>query len=1087
MAGLEGQKLGNYEIEAKLGQGGMGAVYKARDTRLQRCVAIKILPAQLATDEEFVQRFQREAIAAAQFCHSNLVQVFDIGESNDLHFIIMELVEGESLAHRLERKGRMAPREAVAITTYIGQALAYAWNKAKLIHRDIKPANIFLSKDGEVKLGDLGLAKSLQDAASGLTLSGTIMGTPHYMSPEQGRGDKQLDCRSDIYSLGCVLYHMLTGDPPYQGESTATLIYKHVHEAPPALRQAAPGCPEALAETVDWMMAKKPEDRPQTYEELLAELAAVRHALLHAPAVAPKPAEAKAAAPKPAEAKAVAPKPVPGKAVTHEPVTMAQKKALASETKSPSFGMIMTITAVVSVLALGLFLWSPWASKPSPVKRPPSAAVTQRPPAVPVTVTSEAFIKEVAALPAEQQVKRVVAELKRLNPGFDPSTVKHKIGGRQEVCIFGFCSSGVTNLAPVRALTRLYHLDCSGPQEAGKRSPLQDLSPLRGLPLTYLLCYHTEVADLSPLRGMLLKSLSCFTTHVKDLTPLQGMPLEALNCMSSKVDDLTPLGTTRQLQELVLYGNLRVQDLAPLRGLPLKSLTVSATGISDLSPLAGMPLERFVCDPYVVNQPANAKVLRSITTLASINKLPAAEFWQQVDAGKASVTDDAAWQNAINLLPLMDPQQDAVRGRWSMQAGELVGGDEGGNLANSRVGIPYRPPEEYDFLVEFTRKFNSGGIAQIVVGGGRQFSLVAAALDRRGFGFERIGGRAMEYARTSVLPGCIQLPVPVENGLRHSMLVQVRKDGVKGIFDGRFIAEWKTDFQDTSLSDGWQLKDGGVLGLYAHTSWLVFHRIEVREVTGKGTFTRGAPMVLTPSSTADDAFIKVVAALPAEQQVQRVVAELKKLNPGFDGQETHKIENGQITELSFSTVAVADISPVRALTGLRTLACIGKWPTKGALADLTPLQRLKLEDLRCDYNPIRDLAPLKGMPLTTLYISSTLVNDLTPLRGLPLEQLNVNGTPLADLAPLSGGRLRKLLCTSTGVSDLRPLQGLRLTHLAVNHTKVTDFGVLRGLPLEECQGDFVPQRDAALLRSITTLKKINGQPAAAFWAQQPVR
>ncbi|MCX7007927.1 MAG: serine/threonine-protein kinase, partial [Kiritimatiellaeota bacterium] len=186
MAGLEGQTLGSYEILTKLGQGGMGSVYKARDIRLQRFVAIKILPAQLAADEEFVQRFQREAIAAAQFCHSNLVQVFDIGESGDTHFIIMELVEGESLGHRLQRKGRMPPGEAIAVTTYMAQALAYAWNKAKLIHRDIKPANIFLSKDGEVKLGDLGLAKSLQDATGGLTMSGVVMGTPHYMSPEQG-------------------------------------------------------------------------------------------------------------------------------------------------------------------------------------------------------------------------------------------------------------------------------------------------------------------------------------------------------------------------------------------------------------------------------------------------------------------------------------------------------------------------------------------------------------------------------------------------------------------------------------------------------------------------------------------------------------------------------------------------------------------------------------------------------------------------------------------------------------------------------------------------------------------------------------
>jgi hypothetical protein len=133
---------------------------------------------------------------------------------------------------------------------------------------------------------------------------------------------------------------------------------------------------------------------------------------------------------------------------------------------------------------------------------------------------------------------------------------------------------------------------------------------------------------------MPLESVTCFNTRVKDLAPLQEMPLKGLNCMSTAVDDLTPLGTTRQLEELVLYGNRGVRDLTPLRGLPLKSLTISGTAVSDLSPLAGMPLEKIVCDPSVSAQPANAKLLRTITTLASINKQPPAEFWKQVDAGK---------------------------------------------------------------------------------------------------------------------------------------------------------------------------------------------------------------------------------------------------------------------------------------------------------------------------------------------------------------------------------------------------------------------------------------------------------------------
>ena len=297
MLSLEGQTIGNYEVLAKLGQGGMGTVYKARDTRLKRLVAIKILPVQLAADAEFFARFQGEAIVAAQFNHSNLVQVYDIGESGDTYFIVMELVEGESLGQRLARKGSMAPREAIALVILVTHALSYAWDRAKLIHRDIKPANIFLSDDGAVKLGDLGLAKSLQNATNGLTLSGTVMGTPQYMSPEQGNAIKDIDFRSDIYSLGCLLFHALTGQPPFQGDTTASLIYQHVHTPPPSLLKAWPDCPPALAQLLTQMLAKKPQERPSSYTSLIADLEQVYRLLpatADAPATVQKPKRSKA-------------------------------------------------------------------------------------------------------------------------------------------------------------------------------------------------------------------------------------------------------------------------------------------------------------------------------------------------------------------------------------------------------------------------------------------------------------------------------------------------------------------------------------------------------------------------------------------------------------------------------------------------------------------------------------------------------------------------------------------------------------------------------------------------------------------------
>jgi tRNA A-37 threonylcarbamoyl transferase component Bud32 len=268
---LEGQQLGEFEIIERIGRGGMGAVYKARQTSLDRIVALKTLQSSLADNTDYIARFRQEAKAAAGLNHPNLVQVISAGESEGLHWFAMEYVEGESAKVRLRREGRLKPLAAIVIATHVATALEYGWRKAALIHRDIKPDNIFLSGDGEVKLGDLGLAKSAGQAQS-LTTTGAWMGTPHYMSPEQARAMKDVDLRADIYSLGCTLYHLLCGQPPYVGNSSAAVLMKHMSAPAPDLRRAWTECPPLLAAAVGKMMRKRPADRQQSYEEVIADL-----------------------------------------------------------------------------------------------------------------------------------------------------------------------------------------------------------------------------------------------------------------------------------------------------------------------------------------------------------------------------------------------------------------------------------------------------------------------------------------------------------------------------------------------------------------------------------------------------------------------------------------------------------------------------------------------------------------------------------------------------------------------------------------------------------------------------------------------
>jgi tetratricopeptide (TPR) repeat protein/predicted Ser/Thr protein kinase len=270
MSAFKEKQLGDFVLEKKLGQGGMGEVYKARQISLDRVVAVKILPRSLAAQENFIERFQREAKAAANLIHPNVIQIYSIGVEAGTPYFAMEYVEGEDLQMRMKRAGRLSFEESVEIVAGVANALACAYEKG-IVHRDIKPSNIMIDKNGVVKVMDFGLAKATQDGGSNLTQSGLIMGTPNYISPEQGKGET-IDCRSDIYSLGVVFYELLTGALPFRADTPAALIYKHAFESPEPPTKLTPDVPPFLEEICLRMMAKEPKDRYPNPKALLADL-----------------------------------------------------------------------------------------------------------------------------------------------------------------------------------------------------------------------------------------------------------------------------------------------------------------------------------------------------------------------------------------------------------------------------------------------------------------------------------------------------------------------------------------------------------------------------------------------------------------------------------------------------------------------------------------------------------------------------------------------------------------------------------------------------------------------------------------------
>jgi hypothetical protein len=455
-----------------------------------------------------------------------------------------------------------------------------------MIHRDVKPSNILLSAKGDVKLADFGLAKS-SGGDSTLTGTGMFVGTPRYISPEQARGEEQIDFTADIYSLGCTIYHMLSGRAPFVADAPIAVVVQHLTKPVPSILEKVPDCPPAIVKVISRMTAKIPAKRPANYSELLEEL---RQAQV--------------------------------------PLIKPRKK-----------GVLRFALAGVAVMA-GLSWYAETKFQPPPPPPPPKKVAVEPTPSPTSTPAPRDFAREIAALPAEAQAKRVIEKIKELNPDFDPTTANYAIEN-EAVTEFSLSIVAVTDISPISALVSLKHLRLG---QNGQNGAIDSLKALSGLSLTGLECYNTTVSDLSPLHGMPLVELRCPGSHVRDLNPVKECHLQTLGINDTDITDLAPVrnmplkflncGVTRVSDLSVLKGmpltdlnctRTYVRDLGPLTGMPLTKLICSHTFVEDLSPLRGMPLVELDCD---YNPTRDEQILRSITTLEKINSVPAAEFWK---------------------------------------------------------------------------------------------------------------------------------------------------------------------------------------------------------------------------------------------------------------------------------------------------------------------------------------------------------------------------------------------------------------------------------------------------------------------------
>jgi Leucine-rich repeat (LRR) protein/tRNA A-37 threonylcarbamoyl transferase component Bud32 len=671
--------LGNYTILDKIGAGGMGQVFKAQHRRMDRVVAIKVLPQNVMKDAAAVARFEREVKAAARLEHPNIVTAYDADQAGGVHFLVMQYVDGQDLSEIVKQGGPLPVAKAVNCILQAAKGLEFAHGEG-IVHRDIKPANLLLDKKGIVKILDMGLARieTVGDIATQaeLTGTGTVMGTVDYMAPEQALSTKHADARADIYSLGCTLHYLIAGHAIYDGDTLMAKLLAHRERPIPSLGADAP---QELQAVFEKMVAKKVEDRCQTMSEVVAALqecvveptkkssgwsrskwllvgGGLLGGLILLAAIVLKMQT------KEGTLVVEVDQPDATVQVLNEDgkveITQSGGKGPISISVDPGKHRLKVEMDGFQFFAQDFEMDSGGTAsiKASLVEDKPwfKAAFLE-------------WQKEVAAMPAEEQVEAVAKKLQELNPGFDGKVTWKLEGG--EVTELKLKTDNATDISPVRALVGLRTLGCGGSmkQTGGANGRLSDIAPLKGMNLTRLIFEFTKVANLSPLEGMHLAYLNCGNTPVSDLSPLKGMSLTELQCSSSRVSDLSPL-RGMPLTFLDCYGT-KVHDLAPLQGMPLTSLSCAWTEVSDLSPLQGTSLTRVAFELKRITR--GLDVIRQMSSLRSVSIQPGhemspADFRKKYDAGElgkppTDINDPAfqAWMKTVAALPV-DKQVDAV-------------------------------------------------------------------------------------------------------------------------------------------------------------------------------------------------------------------------------------------------------------------------------------------------------------------------------------------------------------------------------------------------------------------------------------------
>jgi serine/threonine protein kinase len=1052
-------RLDRYRVLKQLGKGGMGAVYLGFDERLRRKVALKVMLPDAAADPQAKERFLREARAAAQIAHDNVIAIHEADEVDGIPYIAMQYLQGYPLDVYLAKKGRPSFPQVVRIGREIALGLAAA-HRLGLVHRDIKPGNVWLeAPNGRVKILDFGLARPAKSAAGELTQSGAVVGTPAYMAPEQARGHA-VDGRADLFSLGVVLYRLVTDHLPFDGPDVMAILTALAVEEPRPVLEWNNETPPALAELIHELLAKKPGARPQTADEVAARLFTIAD---RGPGATVKPVVYVPVSVTVLESGNV----FEGieSACTEIDSSLSRRHAPPTVRQRP---YAFIAGGVVSILlGAGLLTALVGGSKPEtrnvddrPAKKPTEPPKTVKKPEVsahfdhsPFPKLDPAWLKTVSALPLTDILGPINEELKRRNPDYDGkglAWVNDPLTGTKSA--LEVKSDQVADLMPLLAVQNLESLSLFAIGQEPSR--LASVAPLRGL--RKLRClrieFHTRLTDLGPLHGLPIEQLLVRGCGVESIEPLRGMPLDKLEIPGLFVPDLRPLA--RSPLRVFHFGHpdlapdlapiaecplehVRIEwglgiDLAPLRRCPLKSFAMNYTAQPDLAALEGTNIEAFSgFDSFQYE--SFLRTLPKLATVGAYNMapVPAADYFRDCDERR---TKRDKWVAAHIVKPVKD-RIAASRARFEKQ-------NEGRITAFSptivdgeviAIDLTGSDPLSNCWDLSFLRVFPK--LKSIVFEGVSYTPLFHQVID---LPIEeiRIPGTAMHIGK---------------NLHAFSQMKSLKK-----------VNDWSIAEFDQK--------------------WRLFPRAKESPV----------------STPLDEQWLARVAALPAAEAVAEVTAELRRRNRGFEG-TLEPVSGGDSIRTALRVVScrIVDLAPLLALPELKELSLSGMGTETSPLVNLSPLTGLKhLRRLELTHHSnLTDLAPLAGMSLTNLSLLSCGVSDLAPLRGSrTINELNIHNSPIRslepvrgwplksiwfghpdivlDLAPLADTPLENVTILGARGLNLEPIKRCPLKSFTMNYTALPDLRPLEGSSIEKFSA-YDPFQYEALLKTMQKLTAVS--------------